>query len=111
IRDVAYSGMSKAQRAEQHQVFAAWVGEHARDELAEIRAHHLDQAAELVAELDGDVPLELAEEAAEALEEAGRRALRRGGLLVARRTLLRAVDLAPTPGRRYLAAHAAWRLS
>jgi class 3 adenylate cyclase/predicted negative regulator of RcsB-dependent stress response len=111
IRDVAYGGMSKAQRADQHQAFAAWVGERAGDELAEIRAHHLDQAAELLAELDGAVPPDLAQEAGEALEEAGRRALRRGALVVARRTLLRAVDLAPSPGRRYLTAHAAWRLS
>jgi class 3 adenylate cyclase/tetratricopeptide (TPR) repeat protein len=111
IRDVAYGGMSKVQRAAQHQAFAAWVGERAHDELAEIRAHHLDQAAELLFELDGEVPIELAHTTAEALEEAGRRALRRGALLVARRTLVRAVELEPSPGRRYLAAHAAWRLS
>src|SRR6266516_4195417 len=111
IRDVAYAGMSKAQRAEQHQAFAAWVGERARDELAEIRAHHLDHAAELLTELDGAIPRDLARTAAEALEEAGRRALRRGALVAARRTLLRAVELESSPGRRYLAAHAAWRLS
>jgi class 3 adenylate cyclase/tetratricopeptide (TPR) repeat protein len=111
IRDVAYAGISKAQRAEQHRAFAAWVGERARDELAEIRAHHLDQAAELLGELEGSVPSDLAAGAAEALEEAGRRALRRGALIAARRTLLRVVELAPSPGRRYLAAHAAWRLS
>ena len=39
---------------------------------------------------------------------AARAAARR--LVVARRTLLRAVELEPTPERRYLAAHAAWRL-
>jgi class 3 adenylate cyclase/tetratricopeptide (TPR) repeat protein len=111
IRDVAYGGMSKTQRAEEHQAFAAWVGERAHDELAEIRAYHLDQAAQLLAELDGAVPGELAGAAAEALDEAGRRALRRGAFVVARRTLLRAAELEPTPGRRYLAAHAAWRLS
>jgi class 3 adenylate cyclase/tetratricopeptide (TPR) repeat protein len=111
IRDVAYGGMSKAQRAEEHQAFAAWVGERARDELAEIRAYHLDQAAQLLAELDGAAPDELAGAAAEALEEAGRRALRRGAFVVARRALLRAAELEPTPGRHYLAAHAAWRLS
>jgi len=111
IRDVAYSGMSKAQRAEEHQAFAAWVAERARDELAEIRAHHLDQAAELLAELDGTVPEDLAHSAADALEEAGRRALRRGALRVARRTMLRAVELESSPERRYLAAHAAWRLA
>jgi class 3 adenylate cyclase/tetratricopeptide (TPR) repeat protein len=111
IRDVAYGGMSKARRAEQHQAFAAWVGERTRDELAEIRAYHLDQAAKLCAELDGVIPHELEQTAAEALEEAGRRALSRGALVVARRTLLRAVELEPSPGRRYLAAHAAWRLA
>jgi class 3 adenylate cyclase/ATP/maltotriose-dependent transcriptional regulator MalT len=111
IRDVAYAGLSKAERADQHRVFAAWIEDRARDELAEIRAHHLDHAAELVAELDGAVPETLAQEAAAALEEAGRRALRRGALRIARMTLLRAVELEPTPGRRYLAAHAAWRLS
>jgi class 3 adenylate cyclase len=111
IRDVAYSGMSKARRAQEHQAFAAWVEERARDELAEIRAHHLEQAADLLAELDGAVPAELARSAAEAMEEAGRRALSRGALGVARRTLLRAVELEPSPERRYLAAHAAWRLA
>jgi class 3 adenylate cyclase/tetratricopeptide (TPR) repeat protein len=111
IRDVAYGGMSKARRAEEHQTFAAWLEQHARDELAEVRAHHLDQAAALVAELAGAVPKELARPAAEAVEEAGRRALRRGALGIARRTLLRAVELEPTPERRYLAAHAAWRLA
>jgi class 3 adenylate cyclase/tetratricopeptide (TPR) repeat protein len=111
IRDVAYSGMSKARRAQEHQTFAAWVGERARDELAEIRAHHLEQATELLAELDGAVPAELARSAAESLEEAGRRALSRGALRVARRTLLRADELESTPERRYLAAHAAWRLA
>ena len=111
IRDVAYGGMSKVRRAKEHQAFAAWVAERARDELAEIRAHHLDQAAALLLELDRRVPEDLARSAAEALEESGRRALRRGALGIARRTLLRAVDLEPTADRRYLAAHAAWRLA
>jgi predicted ATPase len=84
IRDVAYGGMSKTQRAEEHQAFAAWVGERAHDELAEIRAYHLDQAARLLARLEGAVPDDLAGAAAGALEEAGRRALRRGAFLVAR---------------------------
>lgn len=111
IRDVAYSGMSKARRAQEHQAFAGWVERHARDELAEIRAHHLEQATELITELDGVVPAELGRSSAAALEEAGRRALSRGALAVARRTLVRAVELEPNPERRYLAAHAAWRLA
>ncbi|HST15994.1 MAG TPA: AAA family ATPase [Gaiellaceae bacterium] len=111
IRDVAYGGMSKARRAEEHQVFAAWVASRARDELAEIRAHHLEQAVDLLVELAGTIPEDLARSAAEALEEAGRRGLRRGALRSARRTLVRAVAIEPTPDRRYLAAHAAWRLA
>jgi class 3 adenylate cyclase/tetratricopeptide (TPR) repeat protein len=111
IRDVAYGGMSKQRRAYEHQTFAAWIDERAPDELAEIRSHHLDQAAELLAELEGAVPAELAQTAASALKQTGRRAMRRGSWKVARRTLLRAVELDPTPERRYLAAHAAWRLS
>jgi class 3 adenylate cyclase/tetratricopeptide (TPR) repeat protein len=111
IRDVAYGGMSKARRAEEHRSFAAWVEQRAGDELAEIRAHHLDHAAALLAELDGAVPDDLAHSAADALEEAGRRALRRGALRAARRTLLRAIELEPSPDRRYLAAHAASRLA
>jgi class 3 adenylate cyclase/tetratricopeptide (TPR) repeat protein len=111
IREVAYGGMSKARRATEHQAFAAWVEQRAADELADIRAHHLDHAAALVAELEGTVPTDLAASAADALEQAGRRALRRGALGVARRTLLRALELEPSPDRRYLAAHAAWRLA
>jgi class 3 adenylate cyclase/tetratricopeptide (TPR) repeat protein len=111
IRDVAYGGMSKALRAQEHEAFARWLDERARDELAGFRAYHLDQAVQLLAELEGMAPPELAQAAAAALEEAARRALRRGAFVVARRSLLRAIELEPTPGRRYLGAHAAWRLS
>ena len=71
IREVAYSGLSKTARADLHHVFAEWLGERAGDELLEIRAFHLDQAARLLAELDGAAPAELREEAAEALTKAG----------------------------------------
>jgi class 3 adenylate cyclase/tetratricopeptide (TPR) repeat protein/Arc/MetJ family transcription regulator len=111
IRDVAYGGMSKALRAEEHRAFAQWVDERARDELAGIRAYHLDQSVQLLNELGDRVPDQLACSAAEALEAAGRRALQRGAFVSARRTLLRALELDASPGRRYLAAHAAWRLS
>jgi class 3 adenylate cyclase/tetratricopeptide (TPR) repeat protein len=110
IRDVAYSSLSKAQRADDHRAFAAWIAERAPDELAEIRAHHLDRAACLIDELDGGLPDDLLVEAASAIDVAGRRALRRGAFTAARRLLLRAVDLEPTLERRYLAAHAASRL-
>jgi class 3 adenylate cyclase/tetratricopeptide (TPR) repeat protein len=111
IREVAYAGLSKTSRADLHHAFAEWLGERAGDELLEIRAFHLDQAARLLAELDGAAPAELREEAAEALTNAGRRALSRESYRSARKLLLRAVELAPTLERRYLAGRAAWRLA
>jgi class 3 adenylate cyclase/tetratricopeptide (TPR) repeat protein len=110
IREVAYAGLSKSSRADLHREFADWLGERAGDELLEIRGFHLDQAARLLAELEGSAPPELAEEAAHVLEHAGRRALSREAFRSARKLLLRAVELAPTLERRYFAARAAWRL-
>src|SRR5918999_995371 len=49
IRDVAYTSLSKTARADHHARFADWLGERAGEELLEIRAHHLDQAASLLA--------------------------------------------------------------
>src|SRR5262245_29020286 len=110
IRDVAYSTLTKSARANFHAGFAEWLRERAGDELLEIRAHHLDHAASLLAELDGAPPAELAREAAGTLEEAGRRALAREANKAARHLFLRSVELEPTLQRRYLAAKAAWRL-
>jgi class 3 adenylate cyclase/tetratricopeptide (TPR) repeat protein len=111
IREVAYSGLSKAARAEYHAVFAEWLRERAGDELLEIRAYHLDHAAKLTAELNGSVPEELQHEAAEALTEAGLRAFAREANRTARHLFVRSVELEPTLRRRYLAARAADRLS
>ncbi len=111
IREVAYSGLSKTARADLHYAFAEWLGERAGDELIEIRAFHLDQAARLLAELDGAAPVELREEAAGVLTKAGHRALSRESFRSARKLLLRAVELAPTLDRRYLAGRAAWRMA
>ncbi|HYY64052.1 MAG TPA: tetratricopeptide repeat protein [Gaiellaceae bacterium] len=110
IREVAYGGLSKSARADLHARFAAWLRERAGEELLEIRAYHLDHAAALLAELDGGAPPELAREAAEALETAGRRSLAREANRSARKQLLRALELEPTLERRYEAAKAAWRL-
>jgi len=110
IREVAYTGLSKQSRAQQHGRFAEWLKERAGDELVEIRAHHLDHAALLLGELDGAPPDELAREAAAALTAAGKRALAREQYKSARKLLLRAVDLEPTLRRRYYAARAVWRL-
>jgi class 3 adenylate cyclase/tetratricopeptide (TPR) repeat protein len=111
IREVGYGGLTKAERAQLHARFAEWLGERAGEELLEIRAYHLDHAAQLQAELDGAAPAELASEAAAALEEAGRRALARESNRSARKLLLRSVELEPTLERRYHAARAAWRMS
>jgi ATP/maltotriose-dependent transcriptional regulator MalT len=111
IRDVAYSGVSKGARAELHRRFAAWLHDRGADELLEIRAYHLDHACALLAELDGEAPPELAAEAAEALYEAGKRALAREANRSGRNLLVRAVELEPTLERRYQAARAALRLT
>jgi class 3 adenylate cyclase/tetratricopeptide (TPR) repeat protein len=111
IREVAYAGLSKSSRADLHHEYAEWLSKHAHDELLEIRAFHLDQAARLLTELDGVAPPELREEAAQALTKAGHRALSRESFRSARKLLLRAVELAPTLDRRYLAGRAAWRLT
>jgi class 3 adenylate cyclase/tetratricopeptide (TPR) repeat protein len=110
IREVGYAGLPKADRADYHRRFADWLHERLGEELLEIRAYHLDQTATLVAELDGAPPAELAQEAAAALERAGKRALAREANTAARRLLLRAVELEPTLRRRHHAAVAAWRL-
>src|SRR5215204_5130566 len=111
IREVAYSGLSKSDRAEHHARFAEWLKEHAGEELLEIRAFHLDRATGLLAELDGAAPVELQREAAEALTEAGLRAFAREANRSARQLFVRAAELEPTLRRRYLAARAADRLS
>jgi predicted ATPase/class 3 adenylate cyclase len=110
IRDVAYSALSMSERAELHASFAGWLAERAGDEVLEIRAYHLDQAVCLHVSLDGSAPDDLRVAAAAALEGAGRRAMQREAFQTARKQLLRALELEPTLRRRYLAAHAAWRL-
>jgi class 3 adenylate cyclase/tetratricopeptide (TPR) repeat protein len=110
IREVAYAGLTKTRRTDLHRAFAAWLKERGAEELAEIRAYHLDQAAALHEELDGAVPPALAAEAAAALHGAGRRALARASNRTARRLLGRAVELEPTLERRFDAARAAWCL-
>ena len=111
IRDVAYSGLAKAERAELHLQVTEWLHETAGEELVEIRAYHLDQAATLHEELDGAIPPELAARAAAALEKAGRRTLAREANRSARRLLVRAVEIEPTLQRRFLAARAARRIA
>src|SRR5581483_5883382 len=110
IGDVAYATVTKAERAQLHRRFAAWVAERKPDDAGAMRAHHLDRAAALLHELDGIVDPVLATEAAAALEEAARRALRGDAFGEARRLLCRSLELEPTPARRYLSASAAAEL-
>jgi predicted ATPase len=110
IREVAYQGLSKSSRAALHAQFAVWLKERAGEELLEIRAFHLDRAAELLAELDGAPPEEVAREAAQALYVAGKRAFSRESYRTARKLILRSHELEPTIDRRWLAARAAQRL-
>ncbi len=110
IREVAYKALTKAARSEHHEQFAEWLHERTGEELLEIRAFHLDQAARLHAELDGAVSPELASDTARALAKAGDRAMSREAFRTARRLHLRAAELEPTLDHRYSAARAAWRL-
>jgi class 3 adenylate cyclase len=110
IREVAYNGLAKIARAQHHARFAEWLAERTGDELVEIRAYHLDQAVELLTELEGAPPSALAEDAGGALVKAAKRAIARESYANARALALRALELRPTLGARYVAARAAWRL-
>ena len=110
IREVAYTGLAKLARAHHHARFAEWLAERTGDELMEIRAYHLDQAVEFLVELEGAPPEELANETADALVKAAKRAIAREAYSTARKLGLRALELRPTLGARYVAARAAWRL-
>jgi class 3 adenylate cyclase/tetratricopeptide (TPR) repeat protein len=110
IREVAYTGMAKLARAQYHARFAGWLAERTGEELVEIRAYHLDQAVEFLTELEGAPPEELAQETASALVKAAKRAIAREAYTNARTLGLRALELRPTLGARWVAARAAWRL-
>ncbi len=110
IREVAYTGMAKLSRAQYHARFAGWLAERTGEELVEIRAYHLDQAVEFLTELEGAPPEELAHETAAALVKAAKRAIAREAYTNARTLGLRALELRPTLGARWVAARAAWRL-
>ncbi len=97
IRDAAYDALPKATRAELHERFSGWVGEHGRDlvEVDEVVGYHLEQAHRYLCELgpaDAHTHL-LAQRAAERLSSAGRRANTRGDLRAAIALLERAAPL------------------
>ncbi len=100
IRDAAYEGLAKSVRAELHERFAEWLGEHGGDlvELEEILGYHLEQAY-LYAEELGPVDERqrtLARRAAERLAAAGRRALARSDATAQVNLFGRALALLPS---------------
>jgi tetratricopeptide (TPR) repeat protein len=95
IRDAAYDALPKADRAELHERFAAWL-EHAGaglPELDEIIGWHLEQTVRYRHELGQAVAPELPRRAAERLYAGGRRAVERGDRLAAISLLERALEL------------------
>jgi class 3 adenylate cyclase len=96
IRDAAYEGLAKSERAELHERFARWLERSAADmvELDEIAGWHMEQAVRYQRELRRDVDTVLARAGAEHLHAAGRRAGARGDVAAARNLLERGYALA-----------------
>jgi class 3 adenylate cyclase len=108
MRDVAYQGILKAQRADLHERYADWLEREAGErasEYQEILGHHLERSVHNLSEL---APInerpELATRAARHLGASGTRALARGDIRPAVSLLERAVSLLPDddPARRDL---------
>lgn len=94
IRDAAYAGLTKAERAELHEGFADFQARTAADRLIEyeeIIGYHLEQATHLRQQLglDDERTRALAGRAAQMLGAAGIRAIRRGDGLTSSRLLER----------------------
>ncbi len=111
IRDAAYAGLTKAERAELHERFADFQARAAADRLIEyeeIIGYHLEQAIHHRQQLglDDERTRTLAGRAAQMLGAAGIRALQRGDALTSNRLLERcravyrrpALDTSPAPG-------------
>jgi hypothetical protein len=101
IRDAAYQGTPKAERADLHRRFAGWLERVAADRVAEyeeVIGYHLEQAVRYRAELEPattDHDQDLASRAANHLASAGRRAFGRGDMNAAANLLGRAAQLLP----------------
>ena len=97
IRDAAYNALPKATRAELHERFADWLGEHGSTlvELDEILGYHLEQAYRYRSELGAldDHARELGTAASRRLAASGERALARGDMPAATGLLERATAL------------------
>jgi class 3 adenylate cyclase/tetratricopeptide (TPR) repeat protein len=96
LRDAAYEGLPKEQRADLHERFAGWV-ETAASELEEIRGYHLEQAYRYRAELGpvDEKAKQLARRASRLLAAAGQRAWSRADVSATINLLERAVVLLP----------------
>jgi class 3 adenylate cyclase/tetratricopeptide (TPR) repeat protein len=97
VRDVAYSQIPRARRAERHRLAAEWIESLAgdrREDLADVVAHHYLSALEL-AGATGQDTTELAEHARFALREAGDRASALSALQAAERFYSEALALWP----------------
>jgi tetratricopeptide (TPR) repeat protein len=100
VRDVAYSGIPKAERAWLHERVADWLENRAGDRIGEreeVVAYHLEQAHHYRLSLNpaDPVALDLAPRAAELLESAARRAGAHEDMEAAAKLLHRATELFP----------------
>jgi class 3 adenylate cyclase len=115
IRDAAYEGLAKTDRAELHQRFACWLERVGAElaELDEIAGWHLEQALRYQHELGRPADPELARRAADHLHAAGSRASRRSDPPAACNLLDRALALAPAAlgGRARIAVDLAEQLT
>jgi DNA-binding SARP family transcriptional activator len=98
LRDAAYAGLTKADRAELHERAAAWIDRDGPGDDA-VAGHHLEQAVRWRRELGEDAH-ELAAAAGERLGSAGLRVWRTADGPGAVELLTRAVDLLPATPRR-----------
>ena len=101
IRDIAYGGLPKSERARLHERCADWLAQHAgsRAELEDIVAYHLEQAVLTRRELDPAGP-DLERRAVEALAAAAGRARLRVDLRAAADLWRRALELLPEDDAR-----------
>jgi class 3 adenylate cyclase/tetratricopeptide (TPR) repeat protein len=97
IRDAAYDALPKAERADLHQSFAAWLEQHGGElvELDEILGYHLEQAWRYRNELGAASDPQLMNAARVRLEAAARRALLRDDSAAALNLIERALALVP----------------
>lgn len=117
IRDAAYGGLPKEQRAALHERFADWLERRAGERIAEyeeIVGYHLEQAVRYRREvgLHGPGDAELATRAGRHLASAGRKAVARTDLQASTNLLTRARELLPPgdPDRPLLGADLAFAL-